>query len=190
MQGYTTIVAEIVEQLSFREISHVFLQAGVGSFAGAIAAAISHSASDSAPKIIIVEPSEADCFYQSAQSTTGEAQRVYGNLSTMMAGLACGEPNPIGWEILKRTSDYFFSCDDSISAKGMRVLSSPVHHDVKIISGESGAVPLGLLHELMTIDQLNEIKYRLGLDDSSSILIINTEGDTDPVNYKTIIQNT
>ncbi|AOV07747.1 diaminopropionate ammonia-lyase [Sporosarcina ureilytica] len=190
MQGYTTIVAEIVKQLTFREISHVILQAGVGSFAGAMAAAISHSASGSAPKIIIVEPSEADCLYQSAQSTTGEPQRVYGNLSTMMAGLACGEPNPIGWEILKTTSDYFFSCDDSISAKGMRVLSSPVPHDVKIISGESGAVPLGLLHELMTNDQLNEIKTSLGLDDSSSILMINTEGDTDPVNYKTIIQNT
>ena len=190
MQGYTTIVAEIVKQLndkSFRKISHVILQGGVGSFAGAIAAAIYHSTLGSAPKIIIVEPSKADCLYQSSKSTTGEPQRVYGNLSTMMAGLACGEPNPIGWEILKTLGDYFFSTDDSISAKGMRVLSSPVHQDVKIISGESGAVPLGLLVELMTNDELNEIKNNMGLDDSSNIIIINTEGDTDPINYKKIV---
>lgn len=193
MQGYTTIVAEVLAQLnnqSLRGISHVFLQAGVGSFAGAIAAAIYQATSGTAPKIIIVEPSEADCLYQSVQHSTGEPQRVYGNLSTMMAGLACGEPNPIGWEILKTIGDHFFSCDDSISARGMRVLSSPIHQDVKIISGESGAVPLGLLHELMTNDEFTGLKKDLGLDKSSNVLIINTEGDTDPINYKKIIQNT
>lgn len=190
MQGYTTIVAEVLAHLndqSLREISHVILQAGVGSFAGAIAAAIYQASSGTAPKIIIVEPSEADCLYQSVQHTTGEPQRVYGNLSTMMAGLACGEPNPIGWEILKTIGDHFISCDDSISAKGMRVLSSPMHEDVKIISGESGAVPLGLLHELMTNNELTAMKNNLGLDDSSNVLIINTEGDTDPIHYKKIV---
>lgn len=191
MQGYTTIIAEIVEQLkdeSLSEITHVFLQAGVGSFAASIAAAIYNVTAGSTPKIVIVEPSQADCLHQSALHPTGAPQRVYGDLFTMMAGLACGEPNPVGWKILKSISDYFFSCDDSISAEGMRVLGNPIGQDAKVISGESGAVPLGLLYELMSNNELEEVKNKLELDDSSNILVISTEGDTDPINYRKVVE--
>lgn len=105
----------------------------------------------------------------------------------MMAGLACGEPNPIGWEIFKSISVNFFSCDDSISAKGMRVLGNPIAEDVKVIGGESGSVPMGLLYELMSNSKLDEVKMKLGLDDSSKVLVINTEGDTDPFNYRNVV---
>lgn len=190
MQGYTTIVSEITTQLkgvSLNEITHVFLQAGVGSFAASIAAAIYNLTSGSSPKVVIVEPSKADCLYHSALHPTGTPQRVYGDLATMMAGLACGEPNPVGWEILKSISDYFFSCDDSISANGMRVLGNPICKDVKVISGESGSVPMGLVYELMSNDELDQVRYKLGLNDSSNILVINTEGDTDPINYRKVV---
>jgi diaminopropionate ammonia-lyase len=190
MQGYLTIIGEILEQFkdeSFKEITHVILQAGVGSFAGAMAAFIHNITSHSTPKIIIVEPSNAACLYQSAVHPTGAPQRVHGDLATIMAGLACGEPNPVGWEILKSVSDYFFYCDDSISAKGMRVLGNPIAQDPKIISGESGAVPLGLLYELMSDSESSELKTKLELDKSSKILVINTEGDTDPINYRKVV---
>ncbi|SHF25508.1 diaminopropionate ammonia-lyase [Seinonella peptonophila] len=189
MQGYLTIIGEIKEQLSkesFNQISHVILQAGVGSFPAAIAAAI-YQISNDPPSFIIVEPEQANCFYQSAFHSSGLPQRVYGNLTTMMAGLACGKPNPFAWAILKSTSDFFFSCADKVSEKGMRVLGNPLKEDPRIIAGESGAVPLGLLYELLSYNRWESIRSQLKLDLSSNILVINTEGDTDPVNYRNIV---
>lgn len=192
MQGYTTIIAEIYKQNEdfFNTISHVILQAGVGSFAASMAASLLNVKSGNKPKISIVEPESANCLYQSAQSASGSPVRVYGDLSTMMAGLACGEPNPFGWNILRTSSDYFFSCNDKISALGMRILGNPIDSDPKIISGESGSVPLGLLHELSRNTSMEQIKKKLELDQSSNVLIINTEGDTDPENYRKAVWGT
>lgn len=190
MQGYLTIMGEILEQMkteSFHQITHVILQAGVGTFPASMVAMISQLFSHARPKIIIVEPSQAACFYQSAVQATGSPQRVYGDLSTIMAGLGCGEPNPRAWKILKPLTDYFVSCEDSVTKKGMRILGNPIGQDPKVISGESGAVPLGLLYELMRESSLVEAKQAFGLDENSKILIISTEGDTDPVNYRKIV---
>lgn len=192
MKGYSTIVAEIIEQIDGHDLSqysHVFLQAGVGSFAAAMVASIYKSVVSEMPKIVIAEPSEANCLYLSAKSKDGEPNRVYGDLDSMMAGLACGEPNPYAWEILKNFSDSFFSCTDDISAIGMRTLANPINDDTKIISGESGALPLGLLHELMTDEALITAKQHLNLNKESRVLIISTEGDTNPKNYKEVINN-
>lgn len=137
MQGYLTIMGEILKQMkaeSFKQITHVILQAGVGTFPASLAAIIAHIYSQARPKIIIVEPSQAACFYQSAISSTGSPQRIYGDLSTIMAGLACGEPNPMAWDILKSVTDYFVSCEDSVTKKGMRILGNPMGQDPKIIS--------------------------------------------------------
>jgi diaminopropionate ammonia-lyase len=123
MQGYSTIILEIINQLSkqsFKGITHVFLQAGVGSFASAMAATICTLSEGTIPKIYIVEPNQADCFYQSALNDSGLPKRVYGDLNTIMAGLACGEPNPIAWNLLKTIVSGYFSCSDEISAKGTK----------------------------------------------------------------------
>ena len=125
MQGYATIIMETVKQLpkqKLNQISHIFLQAGVGSFPAAIAATISSLSEGTFPKIIIVEPDQANCFYMSALDQSGKPKRVLGDLNTMMAGLACGVPSPIAWEILKNSASYFISCHDKIAAKGMRIL--------------------------------------------------------------------
>lgn len=189
MKGYATIVAEIVDQLrsDFNQVTHVILQAGVGSFAASAAASIYNQRLDNPPVFIIVEPSKADCLYQSAKDDEGVPQRVHGNLDSMMAGLACGEPNPLAWDILKPLTDAFFSCTDDVSAEGMRILSAPNGNDPKIISGESGALPIGVLNELMASRKLSEAKDALNLNHDSNILIINTEGDTNPENYKRIV---
>ncbi|AKG73123.1 diaminopropionate ammonia-lyase [Salinicoccus halodurans] len=189
MQGYTTIIEEIERQLknsSLGEVSHVILQAGVGSFAGAMAAALYNLTNGKPPRIIVVEPGKANCLYQSAGSEEGMPVRVHGELDSMMAGLSCGEPSPVGWEILKSITDCFVSCDDAISAKGMRVLGSPAGGDEKVVSGESGSVPLGFLYEVMTNEEYDGLKEQLGLDAASEVLMINTEGDTDPENYRKV----
>lgn len=192
MQGYTTIIAEIYKQNEdfFNRISHVILQAGVGSFAASMAASLFNFKKGNKPKISIVEPESANCLYRSSQSTSGSPVRVYGDLATMMAGLACGEPNPFSWNILRTCSDDFFSCSDKISALGMRILGNPIDPDPKIISGESGSVPIGLLHELTKNNAMERIRKKLELDQASNVLVINTEGNTDPENYRNIVWGT
>ncbi|WP_017547779.1 diaminopropionate ammonia-lyase [Salinicoccus carnicancri] len=190
MQGYMTIIAEIEGQLQGRRlsgVSHIILQAGVGSFAGAMAAAVYNLTDGRPPHIIVVEPQRADCLHRSAKSEDGRPVRVHGSLDSMMAGLSCGAPNPADWEILKSVADGFASCADSISATGMRILGNPAGEDSKVISGESGALPLGFLYEVMTNEEYGNLKEELGLDAGSSVLTISTEGDTDPVNYRSVV---
>ncbi|MCC4723375.1 diaminopropionate ammonia-lyase [Salinicoccus sp. RF5] len=190
MKGYTTIITEVQSQLGkndFHGITHVFLQAGVGSFAGAMAAALFNLTGGEGPTIVVVEPDQADCFQRSIQNPSGDPQRVTGALDTMMAGLACGEPSIQGWEILKASADAFISCGDETSARGMRLLGRPEGDDQSIVSGESGAVPFGAFHRLMTEEEYQEESQRLGLDDTSNVLFISTEGDTDAANYERVM---
>ena len=101
-----------------------------------------------------------------------------------MAGLACGEPNVISWDILKNHSAAFVSCPDWVSARGMRLLAAPLKGDPQVISGESGAVGMGLLYTLLRDPAYWQLKDAIGLDESSRVLMFSTEGDTDPENYK------
>ncbi|HET7580428.1 MAG TPA: pyridoxal-phosphate dependent enzyme, partial [Bacillales bacterium] len=187
MQGYLTIVAELIEKIGTKKPTHVVLQAGVGSFAGAMASMLKQIYGEDL-KIIVVEPVRADCLYQSALAGDGHPHATSGDLSTMMAGLSCGEPNPIGWDILKNVVDSFVSCSDEIAARGMRILGNPISGDAKITAGESGAVPVGLLYEIMKNDQYQELRDSVKLDESAKVLIINTEGATDPGNYKKVMR--
>ena len=152
-----------------------------------MAAALFNLTGGEGPKIVVVEPDQADCFHRSIQNPSGDPQRVTGALDTMMAGLACGEPSIQGWEILKASADAFISCGDETSARGMRLLGRPEGDDQSIVSGESGAAPFGAFHRLMTEEEYQEESQRLGLDDTSNVLFISTEGDTDAGNYARIM---
>jgi diaminopropionate ammonia-lyase len=190
MQGYTTIAAEIEDQLREKKSqspTHVFLQAGVGSFAAAIQGYYAALYQENRPMTVIIEPNAADCFYRSALSEDGGPVAVTGPMETIMAGLACGEPNTIGWEILRDYGDHFVSCPDLVSARGMRILANPVGNDPKVISGESGAVGLGLLSLLMERPEWKESKQAMGLDETSRVVIISTEGDTDVRGYRDVV---
>ncbi|MFA6877673.1 MAG: diaminopropionate ammonia-lyase [Fusobacterium sp.] len=188
MQGYTTIINEIKEQLAEDKPTHVFLQAGVGSFAGAIQGYLSHLYKEERPITVICEPHGANCIYKSMEVNDGNPHNVTGDLKTIMAGLACGEPNTISWKILRDNSDFSVSCEDSISARGMRVLSSPLGEDKRVISGESGSVGLGLVTELLdNKEKYKEFLNELKLNENSKVLCISTEGDTDLQGYKNIV---
>ena len=184
MQGYGTIMDEVVDQLDSTP-THVFLQAGVGSFAGAMLGYIlSHYGKDG-PMIYIVEPDEANCLYLS--SLAGDIRIVDGDMATIMAGLACGEPNTVSWPMIRDYSDGFISCPDHVAARGMRIMAAPLPGDPQIVSGESGAVGMGLLSHLMERDEYKGVRESMGLGKDSRILLISTEGDTDPVKFRDIV---
>lgn len=193
MQGYSTIINEVVEQLKEcgnEKPTHVFLQAGVGSFAGAVQGYLAHLYGDDRPITIICEPHGANCIYKSMEANDGNPHNVGGDLTTIMAGLACGEPNTISWKILRDNADFSVSCDDQIAARGMRVLSSPLGDDTRVISGESGAVGLGLFTILSERkEEFAELMKELKIDENSKILCISTEGDTDVEGYRNVVWN-
>ena len=190
MQGYGTMASEAAQQLKEAGVdrpTHIFIQAGVGSLAGAVQGYFANLFHDCEPTVVVMEAQAADCLYQGAKAGDGDIRIVDGDLSTIMAGLACGEPNIISWDILKNHSAFFVSCPDWVSAKGMRMLGAPVKGDPQVISGESGAVGMGLIATLMTEPEYAELKQAIGLDENSRVLMFSTEGDTDPENYRKIV---
>jgi diaminopropionate ammonia-lyase len=186
MQGYGTMALEAREQLPEKP-THIFLQAGVGSMAGAVAGFFASQYGSERPIITIVEPNKADCLFRTAQANDGALHPVEGHMDTIMAGLACGEPCSIGWEVLKNTADHFISCPDYVAAKGMRLLGNPEQGDTRVISGESGAATAGFVAAVMTDPELADVKAALGLDESSHVLCFSTEGDTDRENYRAVV---
>ena len=186
MQGYGTMGYEAYMQLPEKP-THIFLQAGVGSMAGAVAGFFASVYGEDRPIITIVEPNKADCIYKTAEAADGKLHFVTGDMDTIMAGLACGEPCSIGWNVLRDYADNFISCPDYAAAQGMRVLGNPEPGDTKVVSGESGASAFGCIAEIMRDKTLVELKNKLKLDENSKVLFFSTEGDTDKENYKSIV---
>ncbi|MDO5100929.1 MAG: diaminopropionate ammonia-lyase [Eubacteriales bacterium] len=190
MQGYGTMALEASEQLTeygCERPTHVIVQAGVGSLAGAVTGYFANRYPENPPKIVVVEADTAACLYKGAVAGDGEQRIVDGDMPTIMAGLACGEPNTISWDILKNHVDVFVAAPDWVAAKGMRMSAAPFKGDTPVTSGESGAVPFGLLACVMTMPEYADLKAELGLDENSKVLCFSTEGDTDPDRYKEIV---
>lgn len=190
MEGYTTIAWELFQQLEDlggRMPTHLFLQAGVGSFAGAMLGSFAARMGKDCPITCIVEPDRADCLYRSARAADGQLHPVTGEMNSMMAGLCCGEPCTISWEIIRPGAAAFLSCSDEYSAMGMRLLGRPEPGDPAVVSGESGAVGVGALSAILHEDKLEDLRWSLGLNESSRVLCVSTEGDTDRTNYQKIV---
>lgn len=192
MQGYGTCALEAcqqIQELGQRRPTHIFIQAGVGSLAGAVEGFFANYFGEDCPKIVVVETQAADCLYRSAVAGDGERQFVTGDMDSIMAGLCCGEPSTISWDILKNHTSHFVSCPDSVTKLGMRMYANPILNEESVISGESGAVTLGLLSLIMTSENLKELKNQLELNECSSVLLFSTEGNTDPVRYNEIVKS-
>ena len=192
MQGYGTMAMEADEQLKeygCERPTHVFIQAGVGSLAGAVQGYFANRYPDHPPKVVVVEAAAAACLYKGAVKGDGTPQIVEGDMETIMAGLACGEPNTISWDILKNHADTFAAVPDWVAARGMRMLAAPLKGDSPVTSGESGAAPFGMLACLMTMEEYGKLRDHLGLNRDSKVLLFSTEGDTDPQRYKSIVWN-
>lgn len=187
IQGYGTMALEAYEQLPEKP-THIFLQAGVGSMASAVSGFFANVyPGEEKTVIVIVEPDQADCIFRTAQAADGRLHSVTGDMPTMMAGLACGEPCRLGWDVLAGVADYALHCDDNIAAKGMRILGAPAGDDPRVISGESGAVTSGAAVSLLMNEQYEKLKEKLHLDCDSVILCFSTEGATDILNYRRVV---
>lgn len=181
MRGYFTLIKEFDQQAPQEWPSHVFLQAGVGSMAAAITAYfVAHN--NPTPIIVLVEPNNAPCFYESIKINDGLPHQV-GDLRTIMAGLACGKPSKTAWQILSRYCFGFIKCDDALTIKGIKRYANPTGSDTKVISGESAAVTLGVLEMILSDKNYDAAKNKLKFNSQSKVLLISTEGDTDPINY-------
>ncbi len=189
MQGYMTMCVEAVNQMEQQGTrpTHVFVQAGVGALAGAIVGYLANVYMAQPPKFIIMEPTHAACIFASAAAGDGRPHAVGGDLATIMAGLSCGEPNTISWPILRDFPCCYVKCDNFMAANGMRILAAPTGNDAPVESGESGALGIGLMEVLTTSQQLAELKQTLEIGPDSTVLFFNTEGATDPENYREVV---
>lgn len=185
MHGYGVMAREIVAQIGTEPPTHVFVQAGVGAFAASVAAAFWLAWGERRPKLVVVEPIEADCHLRSAQA--GKPVAVAGALDTVMAGLACGEVSPAAWEIVSTAAAAFVALDDQHALDAVRALASPPSGDPAIVSGETGAAGLAAL--LLARDHI-ELRSLLSLDSGSRVMLLGSEGDTDPEIYQHITGRT
>jgi diaminopropionate ammonia-lyase len=187
MQGYLTMVDEALEQLGEPAPTHIFIQCGVGSLAAALQGFLVERYGSERPVLVVVEPRAFATIYRSAVAGDGRPHGLEGEAATIMAGLACGEPSTIAWAILRDYCDMFVACPDAVTVEGMRMLARPLPGDPNIVSGESGAVTTGLVHEILVRKAYAPLKADLGIDAHARILLFSTEADTDPVTYREVV---
>jgi len=176
MQGYTTMVHEIAQQIPAPP-THVFLHAGVGGFAAAVANAL-HDVFRPGPKVVIVEPDRAACLLASARA--GERVRTPDDAPTLMAMLECYEPSLVAWEILQPLASAFMAIGDADAIAAMRVLAHPASDAEVVVAGESGSAGLA---GLLCASADPGLRAALGLDAGARVLCIGTESATDRARY-------
>ena len=183
-QGYGVMAAEVIEQLPSAETppTHVFVQAGVGGMASATCAQFWQAFGVERPRVIIVEPFSAACWFESLQA--GRPTSVVGELDSLMGGLACGEISDIAWPILRPGADAAMMVADANAADAMRLLATGVSEDPTIVAGESGVAGLA---GFLAASRDENARRQLGLDAASRVVLFGTEGATDPTTYAEIV---
>jgi diaminopropionate ammonia-lyase len=181
MQGYTAMLNEIIRELP-QPPTHVFVQAGVGGLAAAVAGYFDIVFGEKRPTFVVVEPERAACIYQSA--IAGEPTKIAHGQPTIMAMLECYEPSLVAWRILSRKADAFMTVSEEDAAAAMRRLAHPSENDPAIVAGESGAAGLA---GLCRAAKSSPAREALQLGRTSRVLLINTEGATDQKRYSDIV---
>ncbi len=184
--GYTTLFREMENSLFPLEtpkIDFLLLPAGVGGLAAAGTSFLVRRYGKNRPTLICVEPEAAACFLESVQFGDGKPVVASGELNSIMAGLNCGVPSPVTWPIIRDGMDFFLAIPDRYAPEAMRLYA-----EEGVVSGESGASGLAGLLALKTSHNLAEAAAKLGLNEKARVLLINTEGDTDPESYKRIVE--
>ena len=178
MQGYTIMAGEAFDALDAPP-THVFVQAGVGGMAAAVAAHASAVYGASMPRLIVVEPERAACLFASAKA--GHVVSVPHGEPTLMGMLECYEPSRIAWEILAPLAAGFVTLPEQAAIDAMRMLAHPQAGDPAIVSGESGCT--GLAGLIACLDD-PAARAALNLGPASRVLVFNSEGATDAALYR------
>ena len=186
VEGYLTMGTEICEQLDGDVPTHVFLQAGVGAMAGGILGYLSNAFAANEPVFTIVEPMTVACLYESAKAGDGNIRSISGDPVTIMAGMNCGTPCSVTWPTIRDRVGFYCACTDEVSKDAMRELARFPNEKERTVAGECGAVTYGVLKEIIKDDSM---KREMGINEESIILLISTEGDTDPEEYERIINS-
>jgi diaminopropionate ammonia-lyase len=188
MAGYLTHFMEMENSLHSEnqaKVDFVFLQAGVGTWAGAAVWYYLNRYFKNKPTLIIVEPVESDGILESFKN--GERRFPKGSLDTIMAGLNCGIPSLTGWEIIENGANAAMRISDKSVEKAMKFLYKTGEKSDRIIAGESGAAGFAGFVEIMTNPIYYDLKTALNINEHSRILCYNTEGDTDPDGFQKIV---
>ena len=182
MAGYGVMTQEICEALA-QAPTHVFLQGGVGGLPAGVAAGLRQFWGDASPRVVVVEPELAACLFESGKS--GNATNVSIGKETLMAGLSCGEPSPLAWEILEQEVSDFLTIPENLVAPCVRLLAAPLDGDPMIEAGESAIAGLAAL---IAARADNDLSAKLGLDANSRVLLIGSEGVTDRAIFNMIME--
>lgn len=178
IDGYSTIFTELEDQLRHTPAplpTQMFVQMGVG----ALGAAAIRSAMDWEAKVVSVEPADAACILASLRAKA--PVEVPGPHRSIMAGLNCGIPSPIAWPVLWTGIDLALAIPDDAAREAMRVLAR-----AGVVAGETGAAGLGGVLSLASSDDWARMRRYLKLDDRSHVLVVVTEGATDPAAWEAI----
>ena len=182
MAGYSVMMKEIVDQIDNEEITHIYLQAGVGGMAGAMVAGAARYLNN-IPKMIVIEPDSAACVMESIK--TGKIEKVNITKESLMGGMSCGEPSLVPWQILKKSVNNCMSLPDDDIGKAMKLFANASFGDDKIVAGEN-SVP-GVISLIASCNDQN-IQNKLDLNIKSKVLLIGCEGDTDQEMYQKLIK--
>ncbi len=185
-QGYLTLFAEIDAQLDGAQPDVVFVPGGVGALAATAAWWYSRYHAVRSIRLVSVEPTSADCLFRSIMTRDGAPVTTDAALDSIMAGLNCGTPSEVAWPYIRDRFDAFVTIDDDWAIEAMRRYYHPLGDDPRIISGESGAATLGALLALCN-DASEEERGMIGLNKNTTVLLLNTEGATDPVNFEQVV---
>lgn len=184
MQGYTLMTHELAAQLPAPP-THVFLQAGVGGFAAALAVSLTDAFGASPPAVVVVEPSRAACLLASAQA--GRSVRVPEGEPTVMSMLECFEPSLLAWDLLRPLAAAFMTVEDADALAAMRTLAHPADPAEIVVCGESGAAGLAGLERACADPSIRDA---LGLGPAARVLLIGTESATDEARFLEAVGDT
>jgi diaminopropionate ammonia-lyase len=184
MAAYALLARELVEQrlATSRDVTHVLIPTGCGAFAAAISLYLKVNVRQNTPRIILVEPSKADCVRQAL--VAGKRLRIEGNLETIMGGLACASISASALPILQATADAVVVIDDAWVIPAMRAYAHPSDGNEPLGVGETGASALAAVLALAAAPAQ---AARIGLNSESRIVVIACEGVTDPALYEQLV---
>jgi diaminopropionate ammonia-lyase len=181
VEGYSTLFAEIDEALAARRAAQPDLVLVPGGVGGLLHAAIDHYRQrESPPRIVVAEPSEADCLTESISAPEGRPTSSRGTIHSVMACLNAGTVSLTSWPTVRRGTDVFLAIEDRFAEEALRLLHRPTDGAEAIPAGESGAASLAGLLALVEDDRFAEARRFLELGPSTRALVVCTEGMIDP----------
>ena len=181
MAGYAVMMKEISDQINKNEISHIFLQAGVGGMAAAMIAGCARYL-ENVPKIIIVEPESADCVFKAVENNKIVTLDI--KKESLMGGMSCGEVSTVPWRIINNNCNFCISIPDDKISDTIKLLANSSLSEKKLIGGEC-ATP-GIISLIASCNNI-KLREKLNLDKNSQVLLLGCEGNVDEELYQKLL---